>query len=197
MSRQSSVILDTPLTIPNLMSSARLVMAVAAAVLFASSSLEELAVGLCLTGVMLDAFDGWYARRFAKCSQLGRFLDPLADKILMAVVYGVIAIQMHSVVIWALFVLVTGRDLVVTASRSLTLRKNGSTYASDRFGKAKMIVQSVAGVGLLTYAYILRDGFTFSPYPVVIILAIITLLSYVSAGRYLFFRAMATSKRGL
>ncbi|MDH3216669.1 MAG: CDP-alcohol phosphatidyltransferase family protein [Candidatus Krumholzibacteria bacterium] len=186
MWQNDSTILHTPLTIPNLLSSIRLAMAIAAGVLFATASFEVLAVLLCLAGVILDALDGWYARKFAQCSHLGRFLDPLADKILMAVVYGVIAVKMDSLVIWALFALVTGRDLVVTASRSLAMRRGGATYASDRLGKVKMIVQSTAGIGLLAYAYILSDGFTFSTYPVVAILLVITLLSYLSAGRYLF-----------
>lgn len=187
MSRKSEV-LDTALTVPNLMSSARLVMAFAAAVLFATGRFEAFAVILCAAGVALDAIDGWYARKFGQCSQLGKFLDPLADKILMAVVYGVIAAKMNSLPIWALFALVTGRDLVVTASRTLHLHNNGVTYAADKFGKAKMIVQSAAGIGILTYAYVLRNSFSFSPYPVVLILLVITLLSYISAGRYLLLR---------
>jgi CDP-diacylglycerol--glycerol-3-phosphate 3-phosphatidyltransferase len=161
-------------------------MALTAAVLFATNNFEVVAVSLCVTGVLLDALDGWYARRFAQCSQLGKYLDPLADKILMAVVYGVIAVKMNSLPIWALFALITGRDFVVTASRSLQLHKHGATYPADRFGKAKMIIQSGAGIGVLAYAYILRNNFSFSSYPVVIILLIITLLSYISAGRYLF-----------
>jgi CDP-diacylglycerol--glycerol-3-phosphate 3-phosphatidyltransferase len=185
MSQQSDVILDTPLTIPNLLSSIRLVMAFTAGILFATANMEVFAVTLCLVAAILDAMDGWYARRFAQCSQLGKFLDPLADKILMAVVYGVIAIKMNSLPIWALFALITGRDFVVTASRTLQLRKRGATYPADKFGKAKMILQSAAGIGLLIYAYVLRDDFSFSPYPVVIILLAITALSYISAGRYL------------
>ena len=187
MSR-SSKILETPLTVPNLMSSVRLIMAIAAAVLFAMSHSEAFAVFLCASGVALDAIDGWYARRFGQCSQLGKFLDPLADKILMAVVYGVIAAKMNSLPIWTLFALVTGRDLVITASRTLRLHQNGATYPADKFGKAKMIIQSAAGIGILTYAYVLRNSFSFSPYPVVMILLVITFLSYISAGRYLLTR---------
>jgi len=165
-------------------------MALAAAVLFATANFEVFAVSLCLAGVILDAIDGWYARRFGQCSQLGKFLDPLADKLLMAVVYGVIAAKMNSVPIWALFALVTGRDFVITASRSFQMRRRGATFAADRLGKVKMIVQSAAGIGILAYAYLLRNSFSFSPYPVIIILLVITFLSYMSAGRYLFSRTV-------
>ena len=186
MSQHNGVVLDASLTIPNLMSAARVVMAITAAVLFATANFEVFAVLLCVTAVILDATDGWYARKFGQCSQLGKYLDPLADKVLMAVVYGVIAAKMDSIPIWAMFGLITGRDFVVTASRLFQLRKRGVTYPADKFGKAKMIVQSAAAIGILTYAYILRNDFSFSPYPVVIILLVITFLSYVSAGRYLF-----------
>jgi len=46
-----------------------------------------------------------------------------------------------------------------------------------------MVVQSAAGTGLLTYAYVFDGGFVY--YPSVISLAVIAALSYVSAGRYL------------
>jgi CDP-diacylglycerol--glycerol-3-phosphate 3-phosphatidyltransferase len=172
------------------MSSVRFVIAIAAGVLFATASREVFAVSLCLFGVLLDAADGWYARKFGQCSQLGKFLDPLADKVLMAVVYGVIAAKMNVLPIWSLFALIAGRDLLVTASRWAQLRKHRSTYPSDGFGKAKMVVQSAAGIGILGYGYILRPVFDFSPYPVIIILLVITVLSYVSAGRYLLARSV-------
>jgi CDP-diacylglycerol--glycerol-3-phosphate 3-phosphatidyltransferase len=175
----------TLLTVPNLMSLGRLVMAITAALLFASGRLEVLAVALCLAGVSLDAADGWYARRYGQCSQVGEFLDPLADKFLMAVVYGVIAVKMNAAPVWALTAMIVARDLVVTVSRSVHLVRYGATYGSDRLGKAKMVVQSVAGIGILGYAYVGERSFSFSPYPVAAILLAILVLSYVSAGRYL------------
>jgi CDP-diacylglycerol--glycerol-3-phosphate 3-phosphatidyltransferase len=167
------------------MTSARLLMAIAAAVLFAAGRSEFVAVALCVGGALLDAFDGWYARRFAQCSHLGKFLDPLADKILMLVVYGVIAIHIQSLLVWTLFALVMGRDIVVTVSRTLCLRKQGSSYAAGWIGKTKMIVQSIVGLALLCYAYVFNIGFSPLYYPVVITLLVITILSYLSAGRYL------------
>lgn len=167
------------------MTAARLLLALAAAVLFALRSSESLAVGMCAVGVALDALDGWYARRFAQCSHLGKFLDPLADKILMAVVYGVIAFHIGSLVVWTLLLLVTGRDIAITVSRTLCARKVGSAYAAGWIGKTKMILQSTAGLALLVYAFVLDGSLGGVYYPVVVTLTIVTGLSYVSAGRYL------------
>ncbi len=173
-------------TVPNLMTALRLVLAVAAAVLFIVGGLSSLAVALCLVGVALDALDGWYARRFSSCSHLGSFMDPLADKMLMIVVYGVIVVNMQSIIIWALFGLVVGRDVVVTSSRLRSFRRRRAPFPSDRFGKAKMIVQSIGGAAILVYAYILNGGFAFLHYPVLMTLGVVMILSYISAGRYLF-----------
>ncbi|MFQ5511693.1 MAG: CDP-alcohol phosphatidyltransferase family protein [Candidatus Krumholzibacteriia bacterium] len=186
-------------TVPNLLTAIRLVLAVAAATLFIVGRLSSLAVSFCLVGVVLDALDGWYARRFAQCTNLGRFMDPLADKMLMLVVYGVIVVNMKSIVIWALFALVAGRDVVVTSSRLRSFRSRGASMPSDRFGKAKMIIQSIGGAAILVYAYILNGGFTFLHYPVLMTLAVVMVLSYISAGRYLLpggFMLLPGSKRG-
>ena len=172
-------------TVPNLMTSMRAVLAAVAAAMFFGGRFETLAVILCVVGLLLDAADGWYARRFAQCSHLGRFMDPLADKLLIGVIYTVIAINLNSIVVWVLFGLVMGREMVVTASRSWGFYRRGAPFPADKLGKAKMIVQSLAGALILTYAYVLRGGFSPLLYPVIATLVVITILSYISAGRYL------------
>lgn len=47
------------------------------------AGLRWAAVGLFIIAALSDALDGWVARRFDQRSQLGAFLDPLADKLLM------------------------------------------------------------------------------------------------------------------
>jgi CDP-diacylglycerol--glycerol-3-phosphate 3-phosphatidyltransferase len=199
MTQHGTAMTRDTFTVPNLLTAIRLALALAAATLFIVGGRPSLAVSMCLVGVLLDALDGWIARRFSQCSQLGRFMDPLADKMLMIVVYGVIAVNMKSIVIWTLFALVVGRDVVVTSSRLRSFRRNGDSMPSDRFGKAKMIVQSVGGAAILVYAYILNGGFAFLHYPVVMTLAVVMILSYISAGRYLLpatFMVPTESKRG-
>jgi len=199
MTQHGTAMTRDTFTIPNLLTAVRLALALAAATLFIVGARPSLAASMCLVGVLLDALDGWYARRFSQCSQLGSFMDPLADKMLMLVVYGVIAVNMKSIVIWTLFTLVVGRDVVVTSSRLRSFRRNGDSMPSDGFGKAKMIVQSIGGAAILVYAYILNGGFAFLHYPVLMTLAVVMILSYISAGRYLLpatFMVPTGSKRG-
>jgi len=176
---------DTRLTVPNAVTVLRMVMAGVAAACFASGVAGRLAVVLCVTAALLDVFDGWYARTFAQCSSLGAHLDPLADKLLMAVVYGVIAVGMGSALVWTLVALIGVREAAMTAFRSYSLRRHGRFIPANRLGKLKMIAQSVVGLGVVAYAYWHRGGFDFTGELVVFPLAVILSLSYLSAFVYL------------
>jgi CDP-diacylglycerol--glycerol-3-phosphate 3-phosphatidyltransferase len=191
---------DSRLTVPNVLTGLRIAMAAVAAAAFVAAFAERAAVVLCVIAVALDAFDGWYARTFAQCSSLGEHLDPIADKLLMGVVYGVLAVKMGSPLVWALVGLVALRELAMTAFRSYSLRCHRKFIPANRLGKAKMIVQSTVGVALVAYAYFFGGGFDFSPAVVTVPLAVILVLSYLSAFVYLrtwYAAPAATSRRPL
>ncbi len=59
--------------------------------LFLSGGADRAAVWLCAVSVLLDAADGWIARRWHQETVLGTLIDPVADKIAMFVVFGTIA----------------------------------------------------------------------------------------------------------
>jgi CDP-diacylglycerol--glycerol-3-phosphate 3-phosphatidyltransferase len=172
-------------TVPNILSCARLVMALIAAALFVAARFERVAVVGCVAGVILDAVDGWYARRFGQCTQLGRFLDPLADKVLMGVIYGVVAMNAGSIIVWVLVGTVMVRDLAVTASRLRAYRRLGATYAASALGKVKMFVQSVGGIAILAGTYVVPGVHKSMPYFVAFVMLVVTILSCLSAARYL------------
>ena len=67
------------------------------------------------TASLTDFFDGYVARRFNQQSPLGRFLDPLADKLLTTATYIVMAIpheEFPSIPVW-LAIAVVARDIVI------------------------------------------------------------------------------------
>jgi cardiolipin synthase len=173
------------LTIPNVITSLRLFMALAAAMMFSYRSHEQIAAGLCIAAVLLDAFDGWYARTFSQCSDLGKHLDPLADKVVIAVIYLVIAVKMDSALIWILLSCILFRELAVTLFRSYSLRRKRTFITASRLGKLKMVFQSIGGICFLAYAYFIEPG---GPLPVKIIappLLLIILIAYISAWQYI------------
>ena len=158
MSPRTPVPADARLTVPNVVTVLRILMAVLAAVCFATGRAVELAVLLCIAAALLDIFDGWYARAFSQCSHLGEHLDPLADKLLMAVVYGVIAVAMGSGVIWVLTFFIALREVAMTVFRSYSLRRHQRFIPANRLGKVKMILQSTVGLAILAYAYLINGG---------------------------------------
>jgi len=176
---------DTKWTVPNALTALRILMATVAAVMFVDSSHERVAVGLCVVAALLDAFDGWYARTFSQCSKLGKHLDPLADKLLMAVVYALIAFKMHSVAVWILVALIALREIGMTVFRAYSLRRYKKFIPANRWGKAKMILQSTIGLVVITYAYLWNGGFDFSSRFVIFPLLAILLISYYSAIIYI------------
>lgn len=176
---------DSTFTVPNVLTALRIVMAVVAAACFAAAYAEREAVVLCIIATVLDAFDGWYARTFSQCSNLGKHLDPLADKLLMAVVFGLIAIKMNSGFVWVLVGLIGFREVFMTVFRAYSLRRHKKFIPASALGKAKMIVQSTVGVAIITYVYFWNGGFDISQVYVVPPLGLILILSYVSAVAYL------------
>lgn len=176
---------DSTWTVPNVLTACRIVMAIVAGICFALEALPRFAVILCVIAALLDAFDGWYARTFSQCSKLGKHLDPLADKLLMAVVYLLIAFKMNSAAIWTLVLLIAFREIGMTLFRAYSLRRHKKFIPANRLGKAKMIVQSTVGILIISYAYLWNGGFDFAGYFAIVPLVVMLFLSYYSAVVYL------------
>jgi len=186
---------ESRLTVPNVLTVLRMVMAVAAAISFATDSWPRIAVIVCVVAALLDAFDGWYARAFSQVTSLGKHLDPLADKLLMAVVYGVIAVGMRSITIWVFIGLIALREVAVTLFRSYSLRRRGRFIPANRLGKYKMILQSVVGLSIVGYAYLWNGGFDIPTGIVAAPLALILVISLVAAVEYVWGERLVPTQR--
>jgi CDP-diacylglycerol--glycerol-3-phosphate 3-phosphatidyltransferase len=132
--------------IPNAITVLRALCAAAVVGLLMSGS-----AGLALTVFALaattDAIDGWLARRLGATSDLGAFLDPLADKILVAgTLGGLVAI---GAVDGAAVSMILGREALVTTLRALALAR-GSLVTSSIPAKVKAGLQGVAVAAQLT-----------------------------------------------
>lgn len=137
---------------PNIITISRLVLSV---VLFALISLWKgescgiAAAILFAIAVFTDAVDGYLARKYNLITQLGRILDPFADKV---IVLGTFIMLLErapaSGVNGAMVVIVLGRELLVTGIRSF-LEQHGKDFSANWIGKLKMILQSVALIASL------------------------------------------------
>jgi CDP-diacylglycerol--glycerol-3-phosphate 3-phosphatidyltransferase len=88
-----------------------------------------------------DFFDGFFARRQQLTSKFGKFMDPLADKLLVTAAL-IMLIPLGRVPAWMAFIII-GRELAVTGLRGLAAA-DGIILAPDRWGKAKTFLQMVA-----------------------------------------------------
>ena len=81
-----------------------------------------------------DWLDGFIARRYQLCTNVGQLLDPLADKVLVSAAF-ICLIPFHAFPAWAV-VIIIAREFLITGLRLLANEK-GVVIASDRFGKHK------------------------------------------------------------
>ena len=103
---------------------------------------------LYLVAAAGDFLDGYLARKRGEVSMLGKFLDPLADKLLVTSVL-VYMVALSRVPAWVVVVL-TARDLAVNGLRSIASAQGLVIAASDG-GKIKTALQLVAIMMLLIY----------------------------------------------
>ncbi|MDR1324131.1 MAG: CDP-diacylglycerol--glycerol-3-phosphate 3-phosphatidyltransferase [Candidatus Margulisbacteria bacterium] len=91
---------------------------------------------------LTDWLDGWLARKFAQVTELGKFLDPLADKILVLSVLVALAVQLR-VEVFSVLVLVA-REFAVMGLRCAVLEKGGAVVAASKLAKWKTAAQMAA-----------------------------------------------------
>ena len=129
--------------LPNLLTLSRIFLApVIIALLYYPSFWTCLIAGFFfILAAFTDLFDGYLARRGNQITSLGKFLDPLADKVLISSVL-VMLVQNGWVQAWIAIVIIC-RDILVTGLRAVAAEE-GVVIAADKYGKAKTVLQVVA-----------------------------------------------------
>ncbi|MFN2431769.1 MAG: CDP-alcohol phosphatidyltransferase family protein [Gemmatimonadota bacterium] len=102
-------------------------------------------------GLGTDALDGLLARWQDWISDLGRVLDPVADKLFLGGVVLYLALE-RDFPAW-LVALVVARDLTLVAGSALLLRRYRVAFAANAWGKASTVLLS-----LLVVAHVVRAG---------------------------------------
>jgi CDP-diacylglycerol--glycerol-3-phosphate 3-phosphatidyltransferase len=104
-----------------------------------------------------DFLDGWLARRLGRVTVIGKFLDPLADK-LIAMSALVMLVHLGRVGAWVV-ILLLARDLAVTGLRTIAMSE-GIVIAAGQEGKYKTAIQ-LAGIVFLLLHYTYPVDFFF------------------------------------
>ncbi len=134
--------LDRVWTIPNLLSLARLVLAIVLFIVLERGAAAAATV-LFVIAASTDWVDGWWARRFNQVSRLGRIFDPLVDKLIVCGCYILLAGRDGSAIAPWMAVVVVLRELLVTAIRA-EMERTGRDFSAALSGKLKMVLQCAA-----------------------------------------------------
>ncbi|MDH4262141.1 MAG: CDP-diacylglycerol--glycerol-3-phosphate 3-phosphatidyltransferase [Spirochaetia bacterium] len=111
-----------------------------------------IAVILFIIAAVSDFLDGYLARKLSQDSKFGRFLDPLADKMLVIATLLAFTMLDNQVSMWMVITII-GRDMIVTLMRYLAIRK-GTELKTSRLGKTKTALQMTAIIMILLILFV-------------------------------------------
>lgn len=133
------------------------------------------------TAAFTDFLDGYLARRSGQITNLGKLLDPVADKLLVA--SGLILlVQAQQVAVWLAIVMIA-RELIVTGARAVAANE-GFIVQADSLGKLKVVGQ-IGGILCLIFQGVWIETQVLLSSIGIILLYVALVLSLVSGWRYL------------
>jgi len=182
-------------TVPNVLTVIRIILtAIFLVLIFAEGWYwKHLALLVFTVASLTDFYDGRIARRYGKVTSFGRFMDPLADKLLVS--SALISFVLLGMVEAWLVAAMLGRDLAITGLRVYAIRR-GRPVVTSRLAKWKTMLQLVLIFGILVFINIrvLEAKLTSQPLVLVdsmshlvmnILVASVTLLAVISGVLYL------------
>ena len=142
LSGQSSV-RKRNFNLPNCLTVSRILLIPVFVLLFASPDEGRAVASAMVFGLaaLTDLLDGYVARRRKQITNLGKLLDPVADKLLIVSAL-VLLVQFQRVATWVVIVMIA-REIVVTGLRAVAARE-GLIVSADPMGKWKVVFQVIA-----------------------------------------------------
>lgn len=122
-----------------------------------------------------DWLDGYYARKYNLITNLGKFLDPLADKLLVSAAL-ILLVELGLAPAWIVIIIIS-REFAVTGLR-LVASGEGIILAASNMGKLKTVSQILAILLLLLHNY----PFSYLAFPLDIIMLYIAMIITVISG---------------
>ncbi|MBR2498477.1 MAG: CDP-diacylglycerol--glycerol-3-phosphate 3-phosphatidyltransferase [Clostridia bacterium] len=116
----------------------------------------SVSAGVFALAAFTDFLDGYIARKYKLVTNLGKFLDPIADKVLVASALIIMLVPVGGVYLMPDYAgiavaIILARELVVSGFRMVAASK-GMVIAADKSGKIKTFVTDIAIVVLLVGA---------------------------------------------
>jgi len=140
----------------------------------------QMAFLLFLAAAVSDAIDGFLAKRFGMMTELGAYLDPLADKVLIVSIYVTLGIT-AVIPLW-IVILVVSRDIMIVGAIMLS-------WLVDRpVAIRPHLISKLNTAAQIAFACLVLDsrGYEFVAEPVLtLVMALVAVLTLLSVGLYL------------
>lgn len=136
-----------------------------------------IALAIFVVASLTDMLDGKIARKYNLVTNFGKFMDPLADKLLVCSAM-ICLIELGRIPSWVVIIIV-GREFIISGLR-LVASDNGVVIAASMWGKYKTVFQMIMVILMIV-------DFDFMPFPIItmivmwvaVILTIVSLVDYV------------------
>lgn len=111
-----------------------------------------------IIGAITDKLDGYLARKNNQITNFGKFLDPIADKILV-ISAMLLLVETNRLPAWIPIIVIT-REFAVSGYRLIIVEQNGKVIAANVWGKLKTVTQMLAIILALVDINAFGDIFT-------------------------------------
>ena len=135
-----------------------------------------IALALFIIASLTDLLDGKIARKYGLVTNFGKFMDPLADKLLVCSAL-ICLIQLGQLPAWVVIVIIS-REFIISGFR-LVAADNGIVIAASYWGKFKTVFQMTAVV-LLIFNIPALSVLTSAVLWIAVILTVVSLVDYVA-----------------
>ena len=173
-------------TIPNILSYFRIILIVPFVILFLREKYIASAVCLFASGLS-DCVDGFLARKLNQVTELGKMLDPVADKLTLIAVG--ICVMIAEPMVLPVVVILMLKDLLMFIGASVLLRKKVKPCAAEWYGKVGTICFYVSIVSIVVFDIVLKVE-NFSTVSLVMLSVTACVMIYSLIRYYQFFREL-------
>ncbi len=184
------------MSIPNLITLARIILVPVVVWAIADGQLR-LAFLLFLAAAISDGVDGFLAKRFGMKTELGAYLDPLADKVLIVSIYVTLGIT-GVIPLW-IVILVVSRDFMIVGAIILSWVVDRPVKIRPHFVSKLNTGVQILFAGLVLAANGYSNSYSFDAAPVLtLVMALVAVLTLLSVGLYLaeWVRHMGSAEAG-
>lgn len=133
---------------------------------------------------LTDWFDGFLARRWKQTTRFGAFLDPVADKVLVAVALVLVVSHYHSFLITIPALVMISREIIISALREWMAEVgNRNKVAVSWLGKVKTALQMLALVGLLWRYNSLMENISIIALYIAMAITVWSMIEYLNVAK--------------